>query len=116
MSEEKLQNLVDKYPQYSRVFREVLNWFATHPKQKEVSQELFYTTKYKFSKEEIGIAFYLLIEQSVIRRKYRVVDEDGSRFSQEFENIDEIPRYVDTMFGEKKDTKDMSVVPFFSLK
>jgi hypothetical protein len=115
MSEEKLQNLVDKFPQYTQVFQAVFNWFITHPKQRDVSMESFYTSKYSFSREEINIAFILMKEIDMVRTIYRVIDDRGTRIGRDFEKIEDIPPYVDTMWGEKKKIEDVFIVPFYSL-
>lgn len=115
MSEEKLKNLIDTYPKYAPIFKAVFTWFVTHPKQIGVSLEFFYNKKYDFSKEEIDIAFFLMKQTSVVKPIYRVLDNDGTRIGKDFESIDEIPEYVDTMWGEKKSKDEVFIVPYYTL-
>lgn len=115
MSEEKLKNLIDTYPKYAPIFRAVHTWFVTHPKQRGVSLDSFYSKKYNFSREEIDIAFFLMKQTAIVKPIYRVLDDDGTRIGQDFDNIEEIPQYVDTMLGEKKSIDDVFIVPYYTL-
>jgi len=116
MSEERFQSLVNQYPEYAQIFREVLRWFTTHPKQQEVSLEFFYTNKYSFKKEDLNVAFFILNKKDVVKKTYVVIDESGTKVGRNFEKMDDIPDELDTMMGDKKETKDLFVVPYYSLR
>lgn len=115
MSEERLQSLINQYPAYSEIFRAVYNWFITHPKQRDVSLEVFYNSKVGFSRTDLNIAFSIMKRYSFIKSVYRIVDNDGTKVGGEYYNVDDIPTHVDLMWGEKKHIDDMFIIPFYSL-
>lgn len=116
MSEERLLNLANEYPEYSGVFQAVLGWFDSHPNANAISMDQFYSNKFNFSREQLKIAFMIMKEKSIIVRFYRLFDDDGSKIGKDYFSKDEIPIRVDTLLGELKDTKDISIVPYYSLK
>ena len=115
MSEEKLQSLIDAYPNYKDIFREVFNWFKTHPKQRDVSLELFYLSKSFLNREQVSIAFVLMKQSSFLKSVYRIVDNDGTKIGEEITDLNNLPTYVDTSMGEKVHIDDVLIVPFYSL-
>lgn len=115
MSEKKLQNLAKEFPALSGVFEAVLEWFKNHPYTNAISMEIFYSNKFSFTREEINIAFILMQEKLILTTIYRILDEDGSKIGIDFEDFNEIPDTVDTMWGEKKDTRDVLIVPYYKL-
>ena len=116
MSDDKLLNLIKSFPRYSRVFEEVYNYLITHPKQKFVSAETFYTKKFSFTPEEITTALIILKETSIIKSTYCILEENGTKIGKNYNNLDEIPKYVDTMQGERKGIEDVFVVPYYYLE
>lgn len=115
MSEEKLQNLVKEFPEYSGVFNAILDWFKTNPKMNAISMDIIYSNKFGFTKTEISIAFSIMKHKNVLKTIYRVIDEEGYKIGKDFNAVDEIPETVDSILGEKKAVKDIFVVPFYSL-
>lgn len=115
MSEEKLQSLAREYPQYSKIFEAILDWFERHPNQRAITMDHFYSSKYGFSVPDINISFMILKDKAVIKTIYRIIDEDGLKISHDFQNTKEIPRVISTRWGKKKDIEDVDVVPFFAL-
>jgi len=113
MSEEKLQNLIDAYPDYSSILRTILQWFITHPNQRHVSKDLFYTERFSFSREEIDVAFTLLKESLILKRTFQILDDTGTKVGKDYDNFEDIPPYLDTMWGEKRNTSDLFVVPCY---
>lgn len=113
MSEEKLQNLIDAHPDYSSILRTVLHWFITHPNQKVVSKDTFYTERFSFSREEIDVAFALMKDSSIIKATFQVLDDTGTKVGKNYDNYEDIPPYLDTMWGEKRNTAELFVVPCY---
>lgn len=116
MSEKKLNNLAEEYPEYSKIFEEIIDWFSQHPNQKAISMDYFYSDKYPFSISDINISFMLLQKNSVLKSIYRVIDNDGSKIGTDFNKIEEIPEELDNMKGEKKRKSEVAIVPFFALE
>ena len=115
MSKDKLNDLIKLYPDYSQVFRAVLNWFLTHPQQRSVTMDFFYSNKFAFSKEQINIAFFIMKETEVVKPIYRILDDKGHKIGRDYDNVEEIPKYVDTMWGDKKDIDEVYIVPYYEL-
>ena len=115
MSEEKLQSLAKEFPQYEDVFQAVLEWFKSHPNTNAISMEIFYSNKFSFSREEINIAFILMKEKLILTTIYRIFDDDGSKIGKDFDDYNEIPDTIDTIWGEKKNTRDVFIVPYYKL-
>ena len=116
MLEEKLQNLAKEYPQYSRIFEAILDWFERHPNQRAITMDHFYSNKYSFSIPDINITFMILKEKSILKTVYRIIDEDGTKISRDYVSLKDIPPQVDTMWGVKKDIEDVDVIPFYALE
>ncbi|WP_139374840.1 hypothetical protein [Salegentibacter holothuriorum] len=111
-----MQNLAKEYPEYSKIFEAILDWFERHPNQRAITMDYFYSDKYSFSIPDINITFMILKEHSILKTVYRVIDEDGSKISHDFLNLKDIPTQVDTMWGNKKDIEDVDVIPFYALE
>lgn len=115
MSEEKLKTLVKEYPDYSEVIQAIVNWFLHNPDKKDIRMDVFYSSHFNYSIEEINAAFMLMTMEEVLKPVYRVLDDDGSRIGKDFKSINEIPEFVSTPWGDKKETKDVFIVPFYYL-
>ncbi|WP_430905575.1 hypothetical protein [Maribacter sp. 2-571] len=115
MSDEKLNLLVNDYPEYSEVIKAISDWFREHADQRAIRMDEFYSNQFGFSIEDVNAAFMLMRQQSMLKTIYRVLDDDGSKIGKDFENYSEIPDEVSTIWGVKKETKDVFVVPFYSL-
>jgi|GEM_PF-6355977 hypothetical protein len=113
---EKLKILAKEYPQYSKIFEAILDWFERHPNQRAITMDHFYSDRYSFSIPDINITFMILKENAILKTVYRVIDEDGSKISHDFQNLRDIPHQVDTIWGDKKDLEDVDVVPFYALE
>lgn len=114
MSNAKLQNLVRDFPEYSDIFSTVLVWLESNPKAFAISMDTFYSNKFGFSRSRISIAFAIMKQNSILTTIYRVIDEDGSKIGKDFNSIDDIPDTVDTISGQKKDIKNLFIVPYYS--
>jgi len=116
MSDEKLRSLVSEYPEYSSIFNAVLVWFATHPRQREVTIEYFNTNLYAFGLDKLQTAFILMDRCNALEKVYRVIDEKGARIGKSYKSKDEIPEILDTMEGDKIETKNLLVIPYYTLE
>jgi hypothetical protein len=54
-------------------------------------------------------------ETRIVKTIYRILDDSGTRIGKDFDRIEDIPKYVDTMWGEKKHIDDVFIVPYYSL-
>lgn len=115
MLEERLQTLVKEYPDYSEVVLAIVNWFRHNPDKKDLRMDVFYSSHFKYSIEEINAAFMLMTMEEVLKPVYRVLDDDGSKIGKDFNSLNEIPEFVSTAWGDKKETKDVFIVPFYSM-
>lgn len=116
MSGEKLKSLAKQFPEYSQIFEAVLVWFATHPRQNEVSMELFNSNRYSFSMDRLHAAFIIMDSANAVAKSYKVLDESGVRVGDKYKSIDQIPPVLNTMEGHKKEIKDLFIVPVYSLE
>lgn len=115
MLDGKLQNLVNEFPEYKMVFDAIFGWFNSHPNMTAITMEKIYSNKYGFSRREINIAFVILTDQSILKPVFRVIDYNGDKLGGDYINIDDIPETVDSLWGEKKETKDAFIVPHYLL-
>ncbi|SFG22536.1 hypothetical protein SAMN04488033_1417 [Salegentibacter agarivorans] len=116
MLEEKLQNLVKEYPKYSQIFEAIFTWFENNPNQRAITMDYFYTNKYGFSMRDLNISFMILKEKEVLRTIYRILDDHGSKIGRDFTSIEEIPRILSTMHGDKVEIDYSMIVPYYALQ
>jgi hypothetical protein len=115
MLQEKLGDLTKDYPQYSKIFEAVLDWFERHPNQKAITMDHFYSQMYSFPIQDINISFMILKEKSILKTIYRIIDENGTKVSHDYLDRNDIPNIISTRWGAKRDLEDLDVVPFFAL-
>ncbi|TDN87313.1 hypothetical protein DET49_1122 [Salegentibacter sp. 24] len=115
MYERKLQNLAREFPEYSQIFEAILDWFFKHPNQRAITMDYFYSDRYQFSFEDINTSFMIMEEYEILKIIYRILDFDGVKIGSDFEDYKEIPDEVSTLWGEKKDIKDVNIVPYYCL-
>ncbi|TQO38969.1 hypothetical protein GQ41_3637 [Arenibacter algicola] len=115
MLEEKLQTLVKEYPNYSGVILAIVKWFRNNPSQKDIRMDVFYSNHFNYSIEEINAAFMIMTQEDLLKPVYRILDDDGSKIGKDFKHVRDIPQTVSTIWGKKKETKDVYIVPFYSL-
>ncbi|UJH91669.1 hypothetical protein LZ575_02995 [Antarcticibacterium sp. 1MA-6-2] len=111
-----MQNLAKEYPEYSKIFKAIFDWFVQHPDQRAITMDHFYSDKYRFSFEDINTSFMIMEEYEILRTIYRVLDEDGSKIGSDFDSVYDIPNEVSTVWGQKKDKGDVIIVPFYLLE
>ncbi len=109
MSEEKLKILVKKYPDYSGIFETVFNWFVKNP-DKDIRIDSLYTL---YPPVEIDVVFFILKKEKIVRTIYRVLDVDGTKIGDDFNDLNDIPDVLDGVWGNPINTKDLSVVPHY---
>ena len=110
MSEEKLQNLVDKYPNYKEVLEDVFQWFKNHPSQSDIRADLFYD---KHAEQDVDMVFFILESENLTETVYRVLDTDGTKIGKDFNNLSEIPEIIDDVWGRTVKTKDALIMPYY---
>ncbi|CAM1360707.1 hypothetical protein TPENAI_20047 [Tenacibaculum litopenaei] len=110
MSEEKLKNLAEKYPEYKDVFEDVFNWFREHPTKIDIRADFFYDTH---SEQSVDFAFFLLETEEITETIYRVIDENGAKIGKDFNSISEIPETIDDVWGRSIETKQALIMPYY---
>lgn len=110
MSEEKLKNLVSKYPDYKGVFEDVFKWFKGHPDKQAIRADLFYDSH---PEQKVDFVFFVLESENITETIYRVLDDHGSKLGDDFNEINEIPESLEDTWGKSIRTDEALIMPYY---
>lgn len=112
MSEEKLKNLIQKYPECESIFKDILSWFLENPDKKDfMLSELDLDLRH--NEEELDYAFYILRKNKIVKQIFIILDNEGRKAGEDYDQVIDIPDSVDSITGYSVDTKKTLPVPFF---
>ncbi|WP_282031576.1 hypothetical protein [Winogradskyella eximia] len=113
MSDEILQNIFNKdgnFGEFAPMISKVIEWFSENP-HGDLRPDKFYSI---FPRYFVDSSFYILQQKGILKHFYRVIDSDGIKIGDDYENINDIPDVVFNELDKPVNINEVTIVPYYT--